>query len=246
MFENTTTGEWVVLGLSLIFGFIWSSNFVIIFILSLIALFVLYWVITKVHPSSNEWGFVPWVVSLLGISFIILLIIGVGMGYMAGSHDPEYQWVNYSNYGISFNHPSIIPINTRADGYSSASYYDGQLQFNNTENQGIALFWGAQGKPISQEFIQEMFTSVTHFFQKDVPDIQVSSIQTSTHSGNTIHYATFEGHDLTENGKMLYGVFALWEDLPSQRYFVLFTSSYKSKEDARVLFDGVLNSFEGH
>ncbi|MDD1701587.1 MAG: hypothetical protein LUQ31_01235 [Methanoregula sp.] len=247
MFENTTMGEWAVLALSLIFGLISGSKFAIVFILSLIALFVIYYVMNKAYPASTNWGMIPWIVVLLVISLTILFIIGVGMGFMStGSHDSDYQWVNYSNYGISFNHPSVIPLNTSADEYPSISYYNGHLQFDNPDKQEIWVIWSPKGDRGSPEAMQEMFTLTSQHLIKAAPDGRFSQIQTFTQSGNTIYYSTFEGNDLTENGRLGYLEMAQWVDSPSQRYFFMFAGSYKSKEDAHVLFEGVLNSFEGH
>jgi hypothetical protein len=256
MFEKTTIGEWVVLGLSVITALIVSlsrplefgSSFVVSFILSLIVLYILYGVITKVHPKSQNWGIILWVIAIVGIPIIIIFVLALVEGFifgMAGS-GPNYQWEKYSNYGISFNHPPSIPINTSAEGYSNATYYEGILLFDNPDHQVIGVAWFVKGNALSQESIQKILTAANNAFQESAPDLKMSSIQKTTHSGNTIYYVTGEGHDTTENGKMAYNVIAIWEDPPSQRDFMIITGSYKSQEDAQLLFNGVLNSIECH
>jgi len=254
MFEKTTTGEWVVLGLSIIIALFVSlsrtfdGSSIGIFILSLIVLFILYWVITKAYPNSQNWGVIIWVIALVGIPIIIIFVLAVIAGLIFGltGSGTNYQWVKYSNYGISFNHPSSIPINSSASQSSTATYYQGALQFDNPDHQGIIIIWCPKENVSSQEFAQKTFSVLNTVIKKDAPDLTASSIQETTHSGDTIYFVTGKGHDTTLNGKMTYVVMATWEDSPSQRDFVLITGSYESQEDAQSIFDGVLNSIECH
>jgi len=254
MFEKITVGEWVVLGLSVIIALIFSFSRTLdsssfgIFILSLIVLFIIYWVVTKVYPKSQNWGVIIWVFTIMGIPIIIIFVLAVIAGFIFGlaGDDSNFQWEKYSNYGISFNHPSSIPINTSFAGYSNATYYRGTLQFDNPDHQVIAVTWLPKGNaPLSQS-IQKVFSDMSILVRKQVTDLNTSSMQETTHSGDTIYYVTGEGHDITLDGKMTYLVMAMWEDPSSQRDFISITASCKSQEDARSLFDGMLNSIECH
>ena len=77
MFEKTTAGEWAVLGLSIIFGIMGGSNFGVVFILSLLYLYIIYWVVTKVYPNSEDWGIILWVI-------VIIFFAGIGLGVISG------------------------------------------------------------------------------------------------------------------------------------------------------------------
>jgi hypothetical protein len=82
MFEKTTSGEWAVLGLSVITAIIAtlsrpldSGAFGITFILSLIILYIIYWVITNVlYPKSQNWGVILWGIAIVGILIILAII----------------------------------------------------------------------------------------------------------------------------------------------------------------------------
>ena len=246
MFEKTTTGEWVVLGLSILFGIMSGTNFVVLFIISLIGLYLIYRFITNVLPKSQNWGIILWILVLVGFSVIALLIAVIGGTLITGVQGSTAQSEHYSNYGISFNYPSTIPINSSATGYSNATYYKGALTFDNPEHQGILVNWFPLGSQLDQGSAQNVFTLLDNGIRKNNPDYSMSSLQQTTHSGYTIYYVTGEGHDTSLNGKLGYNVLAIWEDSPSQRDFLIVTSSYSSPEDAQSLFNGVLNSFEGH
>jgi len=249
MFEKTTTGEWVVIGLSILFGIIGSSNFVVVFILSLIGLYILYRVITKVYPKSKDWGIILWIFAIGSISIIIIFIAAIGAAFIYGlaGSGSNYQSEKYSNYGLSFNHPSSIQINTSFAGYSNATYYKGEIVFGSPNHPEIAIGWFPKGNaPLTQESVQKVFSDMSTLARKQVPDLNTSSIQETSHSGDAIYYVTGGGHDTTFDGKMAYFVFTLWEDPSSQRDFMLITDSYQNQEDAQSLFDGVLNSFESH
>ena len=177
------------------------------------------------------------------VVLIIIIILAAFIFGMAGSSS-NYQWVQYSNYGISFNHPSSIPINTSAAGYSVANLNKGTLQFDNPDHQGIFVSWFPKGSVLSQTVLQKFFTTANTALIKDAPDLNSTSIQVMTHSGDTIFYVNEECHDITLDGKMAYDVIGIWEDPPSQRDYIIATVSYKSQDDAQSLFNGVLNSIE--
>ena len=255
MFEKTTTGEWTVLGLSVIIAIavtlakpLESSSFGISFILSLIVLYIVYWVISKGHPKSQDWGIFLWIIVLVGIPLIILFLWAVVAAFIFGmaGGDSTYQLEQYSNNGISFNYPSSIPINSSASGYSNATYYQGTLQFDNPDHQLIGIIWFAKRNGLSQESIQNVFTVFSTAAKKSAPDLNMSPIQETTHSGETVYYIIGGGHDTSLEGKMAYDITAIWEDPPSQRDFIVTIVSYKSQDDAQSLFDGVLNSIECH
>jgi magnesium-transporting ATPase (P-type) len=97
MSKKNSTGEWVVIGLSVIIALIGSlskslniiffgvvGSFLVVFALSFIILHIIYWVITKVHPKSQNWGFISWVITLVGTPIIIIFILAFVAG-MAGS-----------------------------------------------------------------------------------------------------------------------------------------------------------------
>ncbi|MCK9631955.1 MAG: DnaJ domain-containing protein [Methanoregula sp.] len=266
--ERSTTGVNVVAGLSAIFAFITTLTsqikdgvsfsiasivtalivFIIMYIIFLIITYVIYWIIKKAHPASENWGVLSWAAAIIGAPIAITIVLSIFAAFifgMAGS-DSNYQWVKYSNYGISFNHPSSLPLNTSAEGYSEATYYNGMLQFDNSDDEGIGVLWFLKEDSLSRDSAQKIFASLYTELLAENPDLQMSSIQTTTHSGNTVYFVTMNGHDMTENGKMSYNFMAIWEDLPSQRTFMILTASYKSQDDAQVLFDGVLNSFKGN
>jgi hypothetical protein len=256
MFEKTTIGEWMVIGLSVIIALIVSlsrtfdSSSFGVFILSLIVLYIIYWVITKIHPNSQNWGIIIWGIALVGIPLIIIFVLAVAAAFIFGlaGSGSNYQWEKYSNYGIAFSHPSSIPINTSFAGYPNATYYKGDLLFDNPIHQQIAVVWFPEGNALSQVTQQQKYFSLfkSGFQKVGVADFTESSIQETTHSGQTVYYVTGNGHYSGYNLNLGYYVISIWEDPPSQRDFVIMTISYKSQEDAQSLFEGVLNSFEGH
>jgi len=266
--EKQNTGNWVVAGLAavialiLVFSNIFAGStslnnssifsiilgYLIIYAIIAVILFVIYWIITKVYPKSENWGVVSWTIAILGIPILLTIVLSIIAAFIFGmaGGSSDYQWVKYSNYGISLNHPSSIPINTSAKGYSGATYYSGSIQFDNPDQQGIGVMWFPKGTILSQVSNQKLFSIISTELQKDMPDYKMSSILKTTHSGNEVYYVNFYGHDNTADGKMGYGTIAFWVDSPSQRDFMLLTGSYKSKEDAQLLFDGVMNSIECH
>lgn len=222
--------------------------FFIMYIIFLIITYVIFWIIKKVHPASENWGVLSWVAAIIGAPIAITIILSIIAAFVFGmaGNTPGYQWVKYSNFGMSFNHPSSLPLNTSAEGYSGATYYEGMLQFDSLDHEAIALGWFPSGDSLTQESVQTILSTLKEGLRKDIPDIKMSSIQKTTQSGTTIYSANLEGHDISEDGKMSYGRIGIWEDLPSQRLFVVITVSYQSQDEVQTLFDGVLNSFNGH
>jgi hypothetical protein len=253
MFTKTTPGEWVVIGLSVIFGLIGIAHFAIVLIASLVILYIFYRIVKKVYPKSEYWGFIPWIITLAGIPILIILIIimlGVAAGFASGLgadvSGSTPQLMQYSNYGISFNYPSNLPQNTSAPYYSNSTYYRGQVQFDNFNHQGIAVAWFPLGNGLTQESVQKFFSLMMTTAQRDSPDSQFSPIQETSQSGNTVYYITGQGHDITVSNEMGYIVIAIWEDPTSQRFFVVATASYESLADAQSLFNDVLTSIQCH
>ncbi len=95
--NETTIGEWVVLALSLIYAFIatfsGSTNgsiantlgvFIGSLILSLIVLYIIYWIIGKLSPGSKNWGFIVWILAMIGIPVVLIIVAAFIFG-MAGS-----------------------------------------------------------------------------------------------------------------------------------------------------------------
>lgn len=85
-----TIGEAVVVALSVIFGLFLTLaapnigsllNLAIFFLVAciffFIILYVLYWIIARVYPKSNEWGILPWVIGILGFGIILIILIAV-------------------------------------------------------------------------------------------------------------------------------------------------------------------------
>jgi len=123
MFEKTNGGEWVVVALSFIIAFIstfskpiYESSYYIAgvfvgsFIFSLIGLYIIYWIINKVYPKSEDWGIVLWILAMIGIPLIIILILAFAVGFifgLAGSID------NPSSSPIISVIPTIAPIYPR-------------------------------------------------------------------------------------------------------------------------------------
>ena len=104
--QDTTAGEWVVLGLSLVFAFYVTFSQPIeggisnifntllgSFIISLIILYIVYWLITKLFPRSKYWSFVFWIFAIAGIPIILLVVAGFVMG-MVGLISSEHQAVD--------------------------------------------------------------------------------------------------------------------------------------------------------
>ena len=195
-------------------------------------------------------GIYKWIHKHKKVLTILIVSLGViaafGAAFLFGLAGLNYRWERYSDYGISFDHLSSIPINTSATDYSNTTYDKGTVQFNNPDHQRIIVSWLSTENTLSQESVQNFFTIFTNGLQKSMPDLNISPVQETTHSGDTIFYVNGEGHDTTFNGKMAYTVIAIWEDLPSQRDFVLATVSSTSQDDAQSLFKGVLNSIECH
>jgi len=201
------------------------------------------------HPDIFR-GIYRWICKHKNVLAILVISLGViaaaGAAFLYESAGPNSQWEEYSNYGISFNHPSSMAINTSAADYSNATYDKGTLQFSNPDHQRIIVSWLSTGNVLSPESVQNFFALFSDGLQKSAPDLNISSIQETGHSGDIIYYVDGEGHDITFNGKMAYDIIAIWEDPRSQRDFVLATVSYMSQDDAQSLFDGVLNSIECH
>jgi hypothetical protein len=266
MFENLKIGLKVVIYLSFVYAFLWAFSqlnnanvvytivvFFGIFIASLVILFIIYWIIVKIYPKSEHWGSLLWTVILFVASLAIIFALIIAAGFVSGltsnvSSSSNYQWVQYSNYGITFNYPSSIPINTSAPTYATATYYKGGLVFDNPDHQQIAVMWIPEGNDLSQVSQQQKYFSIFEStLQKDgVADFTGSSIQETTHSGQTVYYVTGNGHYSGYNSNLGYYVISIWEDPQSQRDFIIMTASYKSQADAQSLFEGVLNSFAGH
>src|SRR5208337_1513306 len=76
MFKNTTSGEWAVLGLSVLFTItIGLSKPLETVIVSLFFLYMIYRIVVKFYPKSQNWGAVSWVVALVGIPTIFIFIL---------------------------------------------------------------------------------------------------------------------------------------------------------------------------
>jgi hypothetical protein len=87
MSEKTSVGVWVAIGLSIIVALIISlsrslniGSFFIVYALFFIVLYIIYWVITKVYPKSQNWGVNSWAIALGGSFFIA----AVGMAFIYG------------------------------------------------------------------------------------------------------------------------------------------------------------------
>jgi hypothetical protein len=117
MFERTTNGEWVVFVLSIIFALItiiststeqsgayFIGAFIGTFILSLIVLYIIYWIITKVYPKSRYWDFIPWILAILGIPFILIFVAAYVLGMVGSTY----------NIPSTFSTSSYIPVSTTA------------------------------------------------------------------------------------------------------------------------------------
>jgi hypothetical protein len=110
MFEKTSIGEWVVLGLSLIFALVTTFSrpiyesgsyiagfFIGMFILSIIVLYIIYWIIKKAYPKSQYWGIIFWILAIIGIPLIIIFVLAVIAAFvfgMAGSTPNSYETVS--------------------------------------------------------------------------------------------------------------------------------------------------------
>jgi len=87
MFEETTSGEWVVFALSFVGAVIFAlgnttGNFKITALIAiaaiiLIPLYIIYWIVTNVYPKSENWGVVSWS-ALFIIPSVILFLLGSG------------------------------------------------------------------------------------------------------------------------------------------------------------------------
>jgi hypothetical protein len=266
MFKNLEVGLQVVLTLSFIYALLGAFSqvnngnivyvigvFFGIFIASLVILFIIYWIIWKLYPKSEHWGSLLWTVILFVAPLAIIFALIIAAGFVSGltsnvSSSSNYQWVQYSNYGITFNYPSSIPINTSAPIYATATYYKGGLLFENPLHQQILVMWVPEGNDLSQVSQQQKYFSLfASALQKNgVADFTESSIRETTHAGQTVYYVTGNGHYSGYNLNLGYYVIAIWEDPQSQRDFIISTISYRSQDDTQALFNGVLNSFEGH
>src|SRR5208283_4856458 len=256
-----TIAAWIIFGLSaiatLIIGisinhangtFLDVGSFLVVYFIIAIFLFIIYWVIPKVYPQSRNWGVIKWVIALMVIPIIIILVLAFGAGFIFGvaGSGSNYQWVQYSNYGISFNYPSSIPVNTSTESYSTLTNYKGELIFDNPDSQEIDIIWISTGTALSQDVIQKVFTDMSTLDQKKAPDLTMSSIQqtVTAQNGYTVYYANAEGHDMALDGRMAYDVIAMWRDPSSQRDFILYIVSYKSQDDAQSIFNGIVNSID--
>lgn len=100
MVKKTPVGVWVAIGLSVIIAFIVSlsrslnvGSFLVVYALSCIVLYIIYWVITKVYPKSQNWGVILWVIAIVGTSIIIIFVLAFVAG-MAGSGSNINQQTN--------------------------------------------------------------------------------------------------------------------------------------------------------
>ena len=132
MFEKTTTGEWVVIIISIALAIITTfakpsdqngsylaGTFIGTFVVCLIVLYFFYWLINKFYPKSANWGTVPWVVAIIVIPLIIVMLFAVIAAFifgMAGSVPTSAKTTEISQMpqpiyttGIT-NTPSIVAM----------------------------------------------------------------------------------------------------------------------------------------
>jgi len=111
MFKNTTSGEWAVLGLSVLFTItIGLSKPLETVIVSLFFLYMIYRIVVKFYPKSQNWGAVSWVVALVGIPtiFIFILAGAANIFGMTGSAANVNQKANESMpFSTSQPNPAI-------------------------------------------------------------------------------------------------------------------------------------------
>lgn len=116
MFEKTSTGEWALISLSLLFAFVrvfsvpnyesgasFLGALIGSFLASLIVLYITYRIILKLYPQSENWSFILWIFPMIGVLFILFvlllfLIIALAfifgtMGLVASSSSPPVDHV---------------------------------------------------------------------------------------------------------------------------------------------------------
>lgn len=258
MKESKSLGLWAVIGISFIFCVLVALSernkenpisqlgLVALYIFSLIVLYILYLVILKLYPQSENWGIRSWIIVIIGVLAVIMIGLTFIGGFISGISGTHYQWETYNAYGISFSHPTTIPINTTDEGYSDARYYEGSVVFDNPDQQSIAIAWIPIGNKLSQLSIQTIFATGKQILQEEgISGISQGSIQEKSHSGHSVYYVTGNGIDTTD-GKKGYYYIAIWDCPNSQRRFIMGVVSEKSLDDVKILFDGVLNSFKCH
>ena len=197
MFEKTSIGEWVVLALSLIIALISTfskpiyesgsyvaGSFIGLFIVSLIILYVVYWIITKVYPKSENWGIILWILAIVGITIIIVIVLAVVVAFFFGMAGPTYNAPVYSPI------PTIVPQTTiiNAVGNSGWVYYS-----NNDDHFSIY-------KPsdwIVKEFTMSELSSVLS--SKDAEKIDKSALNKVVYiySPSYTGYITIYGNDFS-------------------------------------------------
>ncbi|MFA5103246.1 MAG: hypothetical protein WC525_08835 [Candidatus Thermoplasmatota archaeon] len=94
--QNITIGEGVAIVLSLIYAVLATVSetydtsglivrkFIIVFVFICLYLCVIYWIITKIHPKSNNWGIALWVIALIVIPILIAIIMAVISTFLFG------------------------------------------------------------------------------------------------------------------------------------------------------------------
>jgi len=95
--KDATVGEWIVLVLSLVYALIVTFSeptkegissvldvFLGSFIISLIVLFVIYWIIAKLFLKSKNWGIISWILAIVAIPVVLIIVAAFIFG-MAGS-----------------------------------------------------------------------------------------------------------------------------------------------------------------
>lgn len=192
----TTIGEWVVLAFSLIYAFLITLSegigrslpdiagfFIGSFFLSLIGLYMIYWIIGKLLPGSKYWGFVVWIFAIIGIPIIIVIILAIGAAFVFGmagiipniatSNSNTYSTYENSGLGYKISYPDSWTYTTTND--PNANYIT-NTQFTNRDGKRGLL-------------IQVVDLSGTTF--------QISSLDEWTKNGIAILQASTEFSQLT-------------------------------------------------
>lgn len=152
--KNTTAGEWVVLGLSLIFAFFAtfsqpidegiSNIFYTLlgsFLVSLIILYIVYWLITKLFPRSQYWSIVFWILVLVGIPIILLFVAGFFMAMVGSTSNTPVSSIPTVVFPLA---PSVLPgngsfIQSPLSAPVKYSKTIGDWQFTLTSNNAYTL-----------------------------------------------------------------------------------------------------------
>ena len=146
MFEKTTTGEWVVIILSLIYAFFatlsrpinesgsfLAGTFIGSFIVLLIILYAIYWIITKIFPNSENWGLILWIIALIGIPILIVIVLAIIIAFifgMAGTSTSTNQTTEQITYQTIVA-PTIVSKSTVINFYGN----NGWVKYTNYDDK---------------------------------------------------------------------------------------------------------------